>query len=319
MKKISIVSPCYNEEKNLQLLCSEVREIFKTELPPPHYSYEHILIDNASTDKSEVLLKELAKTDPNIKVIFNSRNFGHIRSPVHGLKQSSGDATILLVSDLQDPPRLIVDLVKKWQEGYDTVICIKKESEESTVMFTIRTLYYTIINKISETKLEKNYTGFGIYDKKIINILKTIDDPYPYFRGLIFKIGFKIDKIYYTQPKRKRGVTSNNFYSLYDLAMLGICAHSKVPLRIFTLSGFVISALSILISLVYLILKLIFWDSFQLGTAPLVIGMFFLAAVQIFSIGIIGEYIGVILTKITKEPLVIERERINFEPRPKDE
>lgn len=310
MTKISIVSPCYNEEKNLPQLCQEVRDIFSNELK--QYSYEHILIDNASVDGSEKILRDLALNDSNIKVIFNSRNFGHIRSPVHGLLQSSGDATILLVSDLQDPPKLIVDLVAKWEAGNDTVICIKKESEESAVMFAIRSLYYNLINRISETKLEKNYTGFGIYDKKVINLLKCFDDPYPYLRGLIFKIGFKIDKIYYIQPKRKRGVTSNNFYTLYDLAMLGICTHSKVPLRIFTITGFLISILSFLVSLGYLVLKLLFWDSFQLGLAPLIIGMFFLAAIQIFSIGIIGEYIGVILTKITKEPLAIEKERLNF-------
>lgn len=310
MKKISIVSPCYNEEKNLHQLCQEVRDIFKNELS--NYSYEHILIDNASTDGSEIILRDLAKSDPNIKVIINSRNFGHLRSPMHGLMQSTGDATILLVSDLQDPPKLIIDLVKKWEAGNDTVICIKKESEESAVMFAIRSLYYNLINKISETKLEKNYTGFGLYDKKIINLLKCFDDPYPYFRGLIFKIGFKIDRIYYVQPKRKRGVTSNNFYTLYDLAMLGICTHSKVPLRFFTISGFFIAIFSLIVSLAYLIMKLIFWNSFQLGLAPIIIGLFFFSAIQIFSIGIIGEYLGVILTKITKEPLAIEKERINF-------
>jgi glycosyltransferase involved in cell wall biosynthesis len=309
-KKISIVSPCYNEEKNLQALHQEVKFQFENNLK--NYDYEHIIIDNASTDSSEKILRELAKNDPKVKVIFNSRNFGHIRSPAYGLMQASGDAVILLVSDLQDPPPMIVDLVKRWENGNDVVVCIKKESEESAVMFMIRSLYYNLINKISETKLEKNYTGFGLYDKKIITILKSFEDPYPYLRGLIFKIGFKIDKIYYTQPKRKRGVTSNNFYSLYDLAMLGICTHSKVPLRVFTISGFIIAALSLLVSFVYLILKLVFWDSFQLGLSPLIIGLFFFAAIQIFSIGIIGEYIGVILTKITKEPLVIEKERINF-------
>ena len=179
-------------------------------------------------------------------------------------------------------------------------------------MFAIRSLYYNIINKISETKLAKNYTGFGIYDKKVIDVLKSFDDPYPYLRGLIFKVGFKTDHIYYVQPKRKRGVTKNNFYTLYDLAMLGICTHSKVPLRFFTISGFIIAAMSLLASLIYLVLKLIFWNSFQLGMAPLIIGLFFFSAVQLFSIGIIGEYIGVILTKITNEPLVIEKERINF-------
>lgn len=310
MKKITIVSPCYNEEKNLHAVYQEVKKQFDENLK--QYDYEHIFIDNASTDDSPNILRELASQDNRVKVIFNSRNFGHIRSPMYGLYQGSGDAIILLVSDLQDPPNLIPELIAKWEAGNKIVVAIKRESEESAVMFAIRTLYYNIINKISETKLAKNYTGFGIYDKKVIQILQSFDDPYPYLRGLIFKVGFQTDHIYYIQPKRKRGVTKNNFYTLYDLAMLGICTHSKVPLRFFTISGFIIAALSILISLLYLILKLIFWNSFSLGIAPLVISLFFFSAVQIFSIGIIGEYIGVILTKITKEPLVIEKERLNF-------
>ena len=310
MKKISIVSPCFNEEKNLRAVHAEVASQFKQFLPD--YEYEHIFIDNCSTDQSTTILRELATIDKNVKVIFNSRNFGHIRSPAYGLYQSTGDATILLVSDLQDPPDLIPTLVKKWEEGNQIVVCIKKESEESAVMFAIRSLYYNTINKISETQLAKNYTGFGIYDKRVITILKSFEDPYPYLRGLIFKVGFQVDRIYYVQPKRKRGVTSNNFYTLYDLAMLGICTHSKVPLRFFTISGFVLALLSLLVSFAYLAYKLIYWDSFQLGLAPLIIGMFFFAAVQIFSIGIIGEYVGVILTKLTKEPLVIEKERLNF-------
>ncbi len=309
MKKISIVSPCYNEEKNLNAVYLEVKNQFEN---LKNYEYEHIFIDNASIDQSPEILRELASKDKRVKVIFNSRNFGHIRSPAYGLYQATGDAIILLVSDLQDPPNLIPELIKKWEEGNKIVVAIKKESEESAVMFAIRTLYYNIINKISETKLAKNYTGFGIYDKKVIEVLKSFDDPYPYLRGLIFKVGFQVDKIYYVQPKRKRGVTSNNFYTLYDLAMLGICTHSKVPLRFFTLSGFAIASMSLLASFIYLIVKLIFWNSFQLGMAPLIIGLFFFSAVQLFSIGIIGEYIGVILTKITKEPLVIEKERLNF-------
>jgi glycosyltransferase involved in cell wall biosynthesis len=310
MKKISIVSPCFNEEKNLRTVHREVALQFESFLQD--YDYEHIFIDNCSTDKSPEILRELAIADKRVKVIFNSRNFGHIRSPAYGLYQSTGDATILLVSDLQDPPDLIPELVKKWESGNQIVICVKKESEESMLMFAIRGLYYNIINKISETKLAKNYTGFGIYDKKVITILKNFEDPYPYLRGLIFKVGFQVEKIYYVQPKRKRGVTSNNFYTLYDLAMLGICTHSKVPLRFFTLSGFFLGILSLFVSFAYLAYKLIYWDSFQLGLAPLIIGMFFFSAVQIFSIGIIGEYIGVILTKLTKEPLVIEKERLNF-------
>lgn len=310
MKKISIVSPCYNEEKNLEAVYNEVKIQFTENLK--NYQYEHIFIDNASTDSSPEILRKLAAQDKNVKVIFNSRNFGHIRSPMHALFQATGDATILLVSDLQDPPHLIVQLIEKWEAGAQVVVAVKKESEESALMFAIRGLYYNIINKISETKLVKNYTGFGLYDKKVLEILKTFDDPYPYLRGIVFKVGFKIDQIFYVQPKRKRGITKNNFYTLYDMAMLGICTHSKVPLRVFTISGFALATLSLLTSFIYLLLKLIFWNSFQLGLAPLIIGVFFFSSIQLFSIGIIGEYIGVILTKVTKEPLVIEKERINF-------
>jgi glycosyltransferase involved in cell wall biosynthesis len=310
MTKISIVSPCYNEEKNILAVYNEVKAQFQENLA--NYEYEHIFIDNCSTDRSPEILRELASKDKNVKVIFNSRNFGHIRSPVHALFQSTGDATIQLVSDLQDPPNLIPELIKKWEEGNQIVVAVKKESEESAVMFAIRNLYYNIINKISETKLVKNFTGFGLYDKKVIEVLKSFDDPYPYLRGLIFKVGFQHTQIFYVQPKRKRGVTSNNFYTLYDIAMLGICTHSKVPLRFFTMSGFALGAISLLASIVYLVLKLLYWNSFQLGLAPLIIGLFFFSSVQLFSIGIIGEYIGVILTKVTKEPLVIEKERVNF-------
>lgn len=310
MKKISIVSPCYNEEKNLLAVYNEVKLQFQENLK--NYEYEHIFIDNCSTDQSPEILRELAANDKNVKVIFNSRNFGHIRSPAYALFQSTGDATIQLVSDLQDPPNLIPELIRKWEEGNQIVVAVKKESEESALMFAIRSLYYDIINKISETKLVKNFTGFGLYDKKVITVLKSFDDPYPYLRGLIFKVGFKVDQILYIQPKRKRGVTKNNFYTLYDIAMLGICTHSKVPLRFFTMSGFALGALSLMAAFIYLLLKLIFWNSFQLGMAPLIIGLFFFSSIQLFSIGIIGEYIGVILTKVTKEPLVVEKERINF-------
>ena len=310
MKKISIVSPCYNEEKNLQAVYNEVKIQFHENLK--NYEYEHIFIDNSSTDQSAEILREIASKDKNVKIILNSRNFGHIRSPMHALFQATGDATILLVSDLQDPPNLIPQLVKKWEEGNQVVVAVKKESEESAVMFAIRSLYYNIINKISETKLVKNFTGFGLYDKQVLTVLKSFDDPYPYFRGLVFKVGFKVDQIFYVQPVRKRGVTSNNFYTLYDMAMLGICTHSKVPLRVFTISGFLLAILSLFISIIYLVLKIIFWNSFQLGLAPIIIGVFFFSSIQLFSIGIIGEYIGVILTKISKEPLVVEKERINF-------
>ena len=308
-KLISIVTPCYNEETNVEEVYSQVRAIFQK---LENYSYEHIFIDNASKDNTVKLLKEFASKDKNVKIIVNARNFGHIRSPFHGLLQAKGDAVILLVSDLQDPPQMIVDFIYKWEQGYKIAIGVKNQSEESFLMFQVRKFYYRIVNRLAETELIKNFTGFGLYDKEIINILREIDDPYPYFRGLICDIGFEKAKIEYVQPARKRGITGNNFYTLYDLAMLGITNHSKVPLRLATMLGMSASVLSFLSAIGYFIYKLIFWNSFSVGIAPLVIGLFFFSAVQLLFIGIIGEYIGSIHTQVMKRPLVVEKERVNF-------
>lgn len=309
MKTISIVTPCYNEEENVRELYAQVKAVF-AELPG--YVYEHIFIDNASKDRTVAILKEIAKEDPNAKIIVNSRNFGHIRSPYHALLQAEGDAAILLVADLQDPPGMIKDFVNKWEEGYKVVLGVKTESHESKAMFAVRKMYYNFINRVSEIELTKNNTGFGLYDKQIIRILKEIDDPYPYFRGLISDIGFESYKIEYIQPVRKRGITKNNFYTLYDIAMLGITNHSKIPLRLAAMLGFTMSALSLLVAVGYLLAKLLFWNYFSLGTAPLIIGLFLFSSVQLFFIGIIGEYIGSIHTQVLKRPLVVEKERINF-------
>ena len=308
-KKISIVTPCFNEENNVEALYQEVRKIF-AELGT--FKYEHIFIDNASKDRTPAILRKLAASDRNVKVILNARNFGHIRSPFYALLQANGDAVILMVADLQDPPHLIKEFVKKWQEGFKVVIGVKEQSEESPLMFKVRKMYYGLINRLSDTELVKNYTGFGLYDKKIVDILRDMRDPYPYFRGLISEIGFEQCRIPYRQPLRKRGITKNNFYTLYDMAMLGITSHSKIPLRLATMLGFVTSFLSLVVALVYLVYKLVFWNSFSLGIAPMVIGVFFFASVQLFFIGIIGEYIGTIYTQVLKRPLVVEKERINF-------
>lgn len=307
--KFSIVTPCYNEEENVELLYNKVKEVFGQ---LGESNYEHIFIDNASTDNTVKILKSIASKDKNLKIIVNSRNFGHIRSPFYGLLQGSGDAVILLASDLQDPPEMIRDFILKWKEGYKIVVGVKKKSKESKIMFAIRKSFYNFIDLISEITLLKNFTGFGLYDKKIIEILKKINDPYPYLRGLICEIGFEIFAIEYTQPIRRKGKTKNNFYSLYDLAMLGITNHSKLPLRLAAILGFITAFISLLIALIYLIYKLVFWSNFSVGTAPIVIGLFFFSAVQLFFIGIIGEYIGSIHTQVLKRPLVIEKERINF-------
>lgn len=308
-KYLSIVTPCYNEEENVEAVYQQVRAVIQS---MPGYTYEHVFIDNASTDRTVALLKGIASKDPNVKLIVNARNFGHIRSPYHAILQTSGDAVIPLVADLQDPPEMIRDLAAKWEEGYKVVLAIKTASHESPLMFAVRKAYYNLVNRLSDVKLNKNNTGFGLYDKAVIEVMRQIDDPYPYFRGLISDIGFESAKLSYTQPARTRGLTKNNFYTLYDIGMLGITNHSKVPLRVSTFIGFGLSALSLLVALGYLVAKLLFWSKFSLGTAPLIIGLFLFSSVQLFFIGILGEYIGAIHTQVLKRPHVVEIERINF-------
>ncbi len=309
MPLISIMAPCYNEEDNIEDFYLQVKAVISEF---QKYQHEIIFIDNASKDKTVSILREIAAKDKNVKIILNTRNFGHIRSPYHGMLQAQGDAVITLASDLQDPPELIRDFIKKWEEGYKIVMGVKIHSKESPAMFMVRKLYYDLINRLSEIELVKNATGFGLYDKRVIVILRDIHDPYPYARGLVADIGLEIAKIEYTQPARLRGITKNNFYTLYDIAMLGITNHSKVPLRIATMLGFGMSILSCLAAVGYLVAKLTFWYKFPMGTAPLIISLFLFSSVQLFFIGIIGEYIGSIHTQVLKRPLVIEKERINF-------
>lgn len=310
MPLISVVSPCYNEEENVEELHRQVKAVMES---LPGYCYEHIFIDNASQDRTVEILKRMAAQDPRVKIIVNNRNFGHIRSPYHGLMQATGDAAILLVSDLQDPPGMIRDFVAQWEAGYRVVLGVKTQSHETPLMFLVRKLYYEFISRLSEIELTKNNTGFGLYDRAVLDTLRRIEDPYPYFRGLISDLGFTTAKIEYTQPVRKRGITKNNFYTLYDMAMLGITNHSKVPLRLATMIGFCMSALSLLVAIGYFVAKLVAWDSFTLGMAPLTVGLFLLSSVQLFFIGVIGEYIGSIHTQVLKRPHVIERERINLD------
>jgi len=310
LKLISIVTPCYNEEENVEDLYKQIKEIFNN---MEGYSYEHIFIDNASKDNTVKILKEIAKKDKNVKIIVNVRNFGHIRSPYYALFQSKGDAVILMTADLQDPPYLIRDFIKKWEEGFKIVVGVKTKSDENPAFFAVRKLYYRLIKAFSETEQIKNFTGFGLYDRKFIEILKQINDPYPYFRGLIAEIGFERAEIEFVQPKRKRGKSHNNFYTLYDMAMLGFVNHSKAPLRMAAFIGFVMAICSFLIAIFYFVYKIIFWKSFQLGMAPIIIGFFFFSSIQLCFIGIIGEYVGATYTQIKRKPLVIERERVNFE------
>jgi len=308
MRLISIVTPCYNEEENVREVYEQVKQVFDD---LKDYTYEHVFIDNASKDKTVAILREIAKNDKLVKVIVNTRNFGQIRSPYYAMLQAKGDAVISIAADLQDPPCLIKEFIRKWEEGYKVVMGIKKQSEESRIIFGLRKLYYRVLRRLSE--LVEQYMGFGLYDRQVVEILRDLDDPYPYLRGLVADIGFESAKIEYVQPIRKKGNTKNNFYTLFDMAMLGVVSYSKVPLRLATMLGFVLAVISLLAAIFYFIYKIIFWESFSLGIAPLVVGLFFFASVQLLFIGIVGEYIGFIYTQVLKRPLVIEKERINFE------
>jgi glycosyltransferase involved in cell wall biosynthesis len=308
-KKISIVTPLFNEEENVVELCERIAATM-AKLP---YDYEHLCIDNCSKDNTVAILRSRAKNDKNLRVIVNSRNFGYIRSSFHALLQASGDAAVLIASDLQDPPEMIAEFVKKWEDGFKTVMAVKPVSDESSVMFAVRKLYYSAVGRISEVPLIQNATGSGLFDRAVIDILKQMNDPYPYFRGLVCEIGYPIATVPFKQPRRARGVTSQNFYSLYDMAMLGITKHSKVPLRLMTLSGFALACLSLLVAFGYFVAKLVMWNSFDIGLAPILIGIFFFGAVQMIFLGMLGEYIGAIQTQVRSLPLVVEVERINFD------
>jgi glycosyltransferase involved in cell wall biosynthesis len=308
-KLISVVTGCYNEEANVRELYERIKAVFAT---LPAYRYEHIFIDNASRDGTVAVLRELAAADPNVKVIVNARNFGHIRSSYYALLQAEGDGVILMVSDLQDPPELIPAFVEQWERGRKVVMGVKEASDESWLMYSVRGAYYRMLARISDIQIVQQATGFGLYDRVVMDQLRRLDDPYPYFRGLMAELGYEAGTVAYRQPPRQRGITTNNFYTLYDMAMLGVVSHSKVPLRMAIFFGFVTGALSFMIALGYLIAKLLFWQEFQLGLAPILIGFFFLSSVQLIFVGIVGEYIGAIYTQVKGMPLVVEKERINW-------
>ena len=311
MPLLTILTPCFNEEGNVREVYQQVKAAMQT---LPGYDYEHLFIDNASKDGTVEILRELAAADRRVKVIVNTRNFGQVRSPYYALLQARGDAVMSCVADLQDPPELIPQFVRKWEQGYKVVIGVKGGSRESWLMRRTRKFYYWLVAKLSsDVELVHNFTGFGLYDREVVEQFRGTDDQYPYFRGLVCDFGYERAVIDYVQPARTQGRTKNDFFSLYDIAMLGITNHSKVPLRIATMAGFTISILSLLVALGYLIAKLMFWNELQLGTAPLLMGIYFFGAVQLFFIGLLGEYIGAIHTQVHKRPLVVERERINFD------
>ncbi len=309
-KTISIMIPTYNEEDNVGPLSEAIIKIFENDLK--EYNYEIVFIDNASQDSTREKLSRLCSENEKIKAIFNAKNFGQIRSPFYGMLQTTGDCTISMCADFQDPPAVIKEFVREWEKGYKIVIGIKSKSKESGLMYFLRSCYYKVIKKIADIEHIEHFTGFGLYDRAFIEILKTVEEPIPYLRGMIAELGFKRKEINFEQAKRLHGKTKNNFYSLYDYAMIGITSYSKIVMRMATFLGFAFSAVCLLISLIYFILKLIFWSSFPMGTAPLLIGVFFLGSLQLFFIGFLGEYILSINTRMMKRPLVIEEKRINF-------
>jgi len=308
-KTVCVIIPAYNESGNIGPLYERVRAAFAT-IPDQRYTLQ--FMDNASTDDTVAQIKALAAHDPRVRLIVNARNFGVGRSGLHGFLEAQGDAVIIMVSDLQDPPEMIPDFIKHWRAGYKVVIGVKPASKEAALMFSLRRAYYRLLARVSEVPQIENFTGFGLYDREVVEQVRATEDHNPYFRGLIADLGYPRVEIPFTQPRRERGVSKNNFYALYDLAMLGITSHSKLPLRLATMGGFLLSGFSLLAAFGYLVAKLLFWNHFQANTAPILIAVFFFAAVQLFFIGLLGEYIGAILSQVTKRPLVIEKERVGF-------
>lgn len=310
MKKISIVVPTYNEEENVVGLTDAIVHEFDSHLPT--YEYELILIDNDSQDSTQALIAEICANNPNVKAIFNIRNFGQFNSPYYGLCQSTGDCTILICADFQDPIELIPTLVREWERGYKIVSCIKTKSKENGLMYSLRSFYYSMMKRMSSAEQIEHFTGFGLYDHTFIDVLRDLDDPIPFLRGIVAELGFKRKDIEYTQNERRLGKTKNNWYSLYDAAMLSFTSYTKVGLRIATIIGFIIAALSMLVSFGYLIAKLVNWNTFSAGLAPIIIGVFFMGSLQLIFIGLVGEYILSINTRMMNRPLAIEERRINF-------
>ena len=310
-KKISVVIPTYNEEANVIPLADAIVGVLTGELA--EYDYEIIFIDNHSKDSTQMKLRQLCRENKRIKAIFNARNFGQMRSPVHGLKQATGDCVIRMCADFQDPVEMIVQFVREWEQGHKIVIGVKKASKEKRIMYWIRACYYKLIRKITDIDHIEQFTGFGLYDKAFVDVVRSLHDPMPYLRGIIAELGFDYKAIPYVQQKRRAGKSKNNFYTLYDYAMVGITSYSKVVMRLATFLGFSVAALSFLAGIFYLVLKIMYWDRFSAGIAPMLIGMCFLGALQLFFIGFLGEYVLSINTRVLDRPLVVEEERLNFE------
>ena len=310
MKKISVLIPCYNEEENVVPISEAVIKTLQKDLP--EYDYELVFIDNDSQDHTRSLIRQLCDENPKIKAIFNARNFGQFNSPYYGMLQITGDCVIEMVADFQDPVELIPQYVHEWEKGYKIVIGIKTSSKENRLMYWLRGCYYKMMKKLSDVEQIEQFTGSGLYDRDFIEVLRNLDDPTPFLRGIVAELGFKIKQIPYEQPKRREGETKNHFYQLYDAAMLSITSYTKAGLRLATIFGSICSLISMVVAVVYLVMKLMYWDRFPAGMAPVLIGMCFLGSVQIFFIGLMGEYILSINARVMKRPLVIEEERLNF-------
>lgn len=310
MKKISVLIPCYNEAENVGPISRAVTEILEKELP--QYDYELVFIDNDSTDGTRDIIRGLCADNPRIKAILNARNFGQFNSPYYGMLQVTGDCVIEMVADFQDPVEMIPKYIHEWEKGYKIVIGIKTSSKENRLMYWLRSCYYKTIKKLSDVEQIEHFTGSGLYDREFIEVLRNLDDPTPFLRGIVAELGYRRKEIPYEQPRRRAGKTHNNFYRLYDAAMLSVTSYTKAGLRLATIFGSICAVVSMLIAMVYLVMKLIWWDRFPAGMAPMLTGMLFLGSVQLFFIGFLGEYIMSINQRVMKRPLVIEEERINF-------
>lgn len=310
-KTVSVMIPCYNEEENALPIYEAVRDQLVNNLP--QYDYEILFIDNKSTDRTRDILRLICAKDPHVKAIFNCKNFGQFNSPFYGMIHTTGDCCITICADFQDPVELIPRFVEEWEKGYKIVIGVKTKSKENKLMYFLRSVYYRMIKKMSSVEQIEHFTGFGLYDRSFLEVLKTLDDPQPFIRGIVAELGPERKEIEYEQPKRRAGKTHNNFYSLYDAAMLSFTSYTKIGLRIAVFAGAILGFISFLIALAYFILKLIFWDRFAAGMAPVLIGVFFMGSVQLFFIGLLGEYIMNITHRVMHRPLVVEEERLNFD------